>query len=115
MAGRAARIYRAFANVWCVMSLQSSFPWYRPTPFIEDCAAFIVIVFSARERGFTFVSGVPTLLGNIVEGGTVYFLVVFTSQVFLIFCEILAPVSDLSTVSFSFHNDRTQKPVQIGR
>ena len=100
MAERGARIYCAFADVWCVLSLPSSFRLHRPTPFIEDCAAFAVIVFSARKRGLMDAAGIPTLLGNIVRDGTVYFLVVFAGQVLLIFFELLA-VSDLSTDSFS--------------
>ena len=101
MEARGARIYCAFADVWCVLPLLRSFTWHRPTPFIEDSAAFLVIVFSARQRSFIYAAGMPTLLGNIVRGGTVYFLVVFAGQLLLVFFELLAPVSDVSTDSFS--------------
>ena len=104
MAERGARIYCAFADVWCVLSLPSSFTLHRPTPFIEDCAAFAVIVFSARKRGLMDAAGIPTLLGNIVRDGTVYFLVVFAGQLLLVLFELLAPVGNLSTNSkFSAH------------
>ena len=81
-------------------SLHPSFGIDQP-PFIEDCAAFLVVVFSARQRSFIYAAGMPTLLGNIVHGGTVYFLVVFAGQLLLVFFELLAPVSDVSTDSFS--------------
>ena len=48
-----------------------------------------------------YAAGIPTLLGNIVRGGTVYFLVVFAGQLFFMFFQLLAPVSDLSADSFS--------------
>ena len=101
MAARGDLIYRAFATVRCVLSLPSSFMWRRPTSFIEDCVAFLAIAFSARKRGLVHAAGVPSLLSNIVEGATIYFLVVFASQLLFIFLEFLAPVSDLSADSFS--------------
>ena len=70
-------------------------------PFIEDCAAFLVIAISARKQGLVHVAGVSTLLGNIVEGATIYFLMVFASQLLFIFFELLTAVGDLSADSFS--------------
>ena len=101
MAGWGDRIYRAYGTIWCVLSLPSSFTWHRPTPFIEDCAAFLVIVFSARKRGHMHAAGVPSLLECIVKDATIYFLVVFGGQLLVIFFDLLAPVSGLSTDSLS--------------
>ena len=70
-------------------------------PFIEDCAAFLVIVFSARKWGLVYAAGLPTLIGNIVRGGTAYFLVIFAGELLLIFFNLLPPVSDLPIDSFS--------------
>ena len=70
-------------------------------PSIEDCAAFLVIAFSARKWGRAHAAGVPSLLRNILEGATIYFLVVFAGQLLFIFFQLLAPVGDLSTDSFS--------------
>ena len=61
---------------------------------IEDCAAFLVIAFSARKWGRAHAAGVPSLLRNILEGATIYFLVVFAGQLLFIFFQLLAPVSD---------------------
>ena len=69
--------------------------------FIEDCTAFLVIAISAREQGLVHAAGVSSLLGNIVEGATIYFLVVLASQLFFIFFELLTAVSDFSADSFS--------------
>ena len=70
-------------------------------PFIEDCSAFLLIVYAARKWGLARASGLPALLSSIVRGATIYFLVVFAGQLLLIFFEIFAPVSDLLTDLFS--------------
>ena len=101
MAGWGDRIYRAFAAVRCVLSLPLSFTWHRQTPFTEDCTAFLVIAFSARKRGLRHTDGVPSLFRTIFEGATIYFLVLFASQLLFILFLLFAQVSDLSAHSFS--------------
>ena len=88
-------------GMFCRSLHYSTFTWHQSTSFIEDCAAFLVIAFSAWRWGLVYAAGVPTLIGNIVRGGTVYFLVIFVCQLLLIFFNVLPPVSDLSTDSFS--------------
>jgi hypothetical protein len=44
--------------------------------FIEDSSAFLIIIYSAKHRGVIRVRGIPSLLDNIVQGATVYFLVI---------------------------------------
>ena len=92
----------------------STSAWHRPTPFTEDCVAFLVIAFSARKRGHVYAPGVPSLLTNIIEGATVYFFVVFAGQLLFIFFELLAPVSELPTDLFSsaLLIIATQAPIQ---
>ena len=70
-------------------------------PFIEDCAAFLVIVVSARKRGHVHAAGVLTLLGNIFKDAIIYFSVVIAGQLLVIFFNLFAPVSGLLTDSFS--------------
>ena len=86
-------------GVFCP-SIHPSFGIDQP-PFIEDCAAFLVIVLSAGKRNLAYAGGVPSILRGVVEGATIYFLVVFAGQLLFIFFELLAPVSDLSANSFS--------------
>jgi len=73
--------------------------------FVKDASAFLIIVNSARNRGFSRASGVPNLLDKILQEATVYFLAIFTSHLLLIFFEFFAPVSDLSTDLFSSTHD----------
>ena len=73
--------------------------------FLEDSSAFFVVVYSARERRLVHASRVPTLLDNIVQGATYYFLVICTSHILLILYEVFASVSDLLTDSFSSTHD----------
>ena len=101
MAGWGDHIYRAFAAVRYVLSLPSPFTWHRQTPFTEDCTAFLVIAFSARKRGLGHTGGVPSLFRTIFEGATIYFLVLFASQLLFILFLLFAQVSDLSAHSFS--------------
>ena len=62
--------------------------------FVTDTAAFLIIVYSAKHRGLMRAHGVPSLLDRIVEDATVYFLIMFTGQLLVLFFEFLAPVSD---------------------
>ena len=76
-------------------------------PFLnEDTSAFIIVVHSARDRGGMRAKGVPSLLDRIVEDATMYFLIIFISQIFVISFEIFAPVSDHPVVSRSSVNDK---------
>ena len=61
-------------------------------PSIEVCAAFLVIVFSARKRSLAHAGGVPSILRGIVEGATVYFLMVFAGQLVFIFFELFVGI-----------------------
>lgn len=49
--------------------------------------------------------GMPSLLDNIVQGATVYFLVVFTGHLLVVFFELLAHVSDHLADLCSFAHD----------
>jgi hypothetical protein len=83
------------------------------TPFVLDTSAFLVVVYTARNRrGFWRPSGVPSIFDNIVQGATTYFLVICTGNLLVIFFELLAPVSDLFTNPlFSAHC--IQEPIQL--
>ena len=64
-------------------------------PFVaQDSWAFLVIIYSARNRGVMRAHGMPSLLDNIVRDATIYFLVLFTVHLLVVFFELLAPVSD---------------------
>ena len=73
--------------------------------FVEDSSAFLVVVYSSRERGCVHASSVQTLLDNIVQGATAYFLVICTGHLLSIVFEVFAPVSDLLADSFSSTHD----------
>ena len=63
--------------------------------FIKDSSAFLVIICStSKHRGLLRAHGITSLLDKIVQGATVYFLVIFTGHLLVIFFEFLAPVSD---------------------
>lgn len=62
-------------------------------PFAQDVSAFPVIVYSARNLGFVRAAGVPSILENIVQDATSYFLVMLTGHLLLVIFELLAPVS----------------------
>ena len=67
-----------------------------PTLFLAgDCSAFLIIIYSAKRQGLVGVHGVPTILDKILQDATMYFLVIFTGHLFVIFFEIFAPVRDL--------------------
>ena len=51
--------------------------------------------------------GIPSLLDNIVQGATTYFLVIFTGHLLLIFFELLAPVSDCPADLYSSAHDES--------
>jgi len=60
---------------------------------VYDSLAFFIIVFSSKRRDPGRAYGVPNLLDRIVKDATMYFLVIFTSHLLLIFFEFLAPES----------------------
>jgi len=62
--------------------------------FVKDTSAFLIIIYSARHRGLMRAHGVKSLLDKIVEDATVYFLIIFISQLLVVFFQFLAPVSD---------------------
>ena len=75
-------------------------------PFsVKDTAAFLVIVYSAKHRKLMRAHGVPSLLDRIVADATVYFLVILTGQLLMIFFEIFASVSDLPAKLWSSAHD----------
>ena len=58
--------------------------------------------------------GMPSLLDNIVQGATTYFMVIFTGHLLLILFELFAPVSDRPTDLLSvIHDERAQEPIQL--
>ena len=59
----------------------------------EDTSAFLIVVYTAKRRRVMRLYGVPSLLDNIVQGATTYFLVIFTGHLLLILFELFAPVS----------------------
>jgi len=56
---------------------------------VYDLAAFLVIVYYSSKRGSERASGMPDLLDRIVRDATAYFLVIFSSHLWLIFFEFL--------------------------
>ena len=94
-------IYHFFISVWYVLSpVLSTQVAVAQHPFVKDMSAFLIVVYTARGRGPAHSSGVPTIFDNIVQGATTYFLVIFTGHLLVIFFELLAPVSNLSTDEF---------------
>ena len=78
-------------------------------PFpIEDALALLIIVYSAKRRagGLARVGGMPSLLDKILQDATMYFLVLSTGHLLLLFFEIFAPVSDRPVDSCSTTYDR---------
>ena len=66
-------------------------------PFlVKDALALLIIVYSAKHRdgGPARVDGMPRLLDKILQDATVYFLVLSTGRLLLLFFEVFAPVSD---------------------
>jgi len=62
--------------------------------FVKDTSAFFIVVYSTRHRRHMRANGVRSLLDTIVEGATVYFLIIFAGHLLVIFLEVFAPVSD---------------------
>jgi len=73
-------------------------PWltgeivYTTLSVVYDVLAFLVVVYSARNRGPAHALGAPSLFGKIVQGATMYFLVIFTGHI-MSFLEFFAPPS----------------------
>ena len=72
---------------------------------VEDILAFLIVVYTAKRQRVMRLDGMPSLLDNIVEGATTYFLVIFTGHLLLILFELFAPVSTrlLSMCSFAYY------------
>ena len=60
---------------------------------VEDTSAFLIVVYTAKSQRVVRLYGVPSLLDNIVQGATSYFLVIFTGHLLLVLFELFAPVS----------------------
>ena len=71
-------------------------PLRKPTPAprcFTDLLVFVTIVFVARRAaGFT-VTGIPSLLVGILKDATIYFMLIFTSQLVVGLFLVFAPVS----------------------
>ena len=66
-------------------------------PFlVKDALALLIIVYSAKHHdgGRARVDGMPSLLDKILQDATVYFLVLSTGHLLLLFFEVFASVSD---------------------
>jgi len=74
--------------------------------FIKDSSAFLIIIYSTKHRALVRPRGMPSLLDNIVQGATAYFLIIFTGHLLLVFFELLAPVSDHPADLCSSTHDR---------
>ena len=77
--------------------------------FVKDAVAFSIILYSMKWRGRTRAHGVPSLLDKIVRDATMYFVVIFTSHLLLVFFEFFAPVSDFSICLFPSTSDEPHK------
>ena len=77
--------------------------------FFKDIVAFSIIVYSTKWRGLTRARGVPSLLDKIVRDATIYFMVIFSSHLLLVFFEFLAPVSNFPACLFSSTSDEPQR------
>lgn len=62
--------------------------------FVKDTSAFLIVIYSTKYRNHLRIIGVPRLIDQVVEGATVYFLMIFTGHILVVFFEFLAPVSD---------------------
>jgi len=103
MANRRNRRLRAFASIWYVPPI-ARYPTINPF-FIIDSSAFLVIILSVKHRGLMRAHGMPSLLDNIVQDATVYFLVIFTGHLLVVFFELLTHVSDRPADLCSFAHD----------
>ena len=104
--------WRTGVIVHAALSLVYGVPCYPFTthvvnanPFAQDVSAFPVIVYSARNRGVVRAAGVPSILENIVQDATSYFLVMLTGHLLLVIFELLAPVSVYSVCLVSTHGE----------
>ena len=65
-------------------------------PFlVKDALALLIIAYSAKRHdgGHARIDSMPRLLDKILEDATVYFLVLSTGHLLLLFFELFAPVS----------------------
>jgi len=58
---------------------------------LYDVLAFGIVVHSSRQRSRERAYGMPNILDRIVRDATMYFMVIFTSHLLLIFFELFAP------------------------
>jgi len=56
-----------------------------------DTLAFSIIIFSVERQHLALIPGAPNLLEKLVHDATLYFLVIFSSHLLLIFFEFFAP------------------------
>ena len=56
----------------------------------KDTSAFLIIVYSTRRRRMMSFPGMQSVLNNILQGSTSYFLVIFTGHVLLILFQLFA-------------------------
>ena len=100
-------IYIALSLAYGTLSPSSTA--HTPTPnffLVKDSLALLTIVYSAKHHdgGRTRVDSVPRLLDKILQDATIYFLVLSTGQLLLLFFEIFAPVSDPVNFRSAAHN-----------
>ena len=80
-------------------ALVPSFTTHTPasdSSLVKDALALLIIVYSANHHdgGRARVDGIPRLLDKILHDATVYFLVLSTGHLILLFFKVFAPVSD---------------------
>jgi hypothetical protein len=61
---------------------------------IVDLLTFLIILVTARGPRKSKLPGIPDILNVILQDATVYFLLMFASQLVLFFFLFLAPVGD---------------------
>ena len=76
---------RSFLSIDTYTAIANSF-------IVEDALASLIVVYTATRRRVMRLHGVPSLLDNIVQGATTYFLVIFTGHLLILF-ELFAPGS----------------------
>ena len=89
--------YVALSLAYGTLFLSSTTHTPASDPFLtKDALALLIIIYSAKHHdgGRACIDGVPRLLDNILQDATVYFLVISTGHLLLLFFQIFAPVSD---------------------
>ena len=80
---------------------------------VKDALALLIILYSAKRHsgGLSRIGGVPSLLDKIRQDATIYFLILSTGHLLLLFFQIFAPVSDHPVDSSPAAHDKVHRGI----